>query len=89
MVYSLIGAFINVTLLTRVANWLLKNMIPKDYYRAFIVFGIVTVFDFIIWIFNKGPKTAFHTMMLYYLPFLILWLLTDILNAAKKSNIKS
>jgi len=85
MISSLLGAFINVTLLTRGAQWLLKKKIRNDKYRAFIVFGAVTSVDFTVWSIKKDLPSAIHIMLFYYIPFLILWLLTDILRA-KRNN---
>jgi len=87
MISSLLGAFINVTLLTRGAHWLLKKKIRSDKYRAFVVFGAVTLIDFAVWSINKDLPSAIHTMLFYYIPFLILWLLTDILRARRNKAI--
>jgi hypothetical protein len=86
MISSLLGAFINVTVLTRGAHWLLKNKVSDDHKRSIIAFGSVTLLDFVIWILNKDLLSALHIMLFYYVPFLILWLVTDILRARKKRN---
>lgn len=86
MVSSLLGAFINVTILTRGAHWLLKKGVSDDRKRSIIVFGSVTLLDFVIWMINKGFLSALQIMLFYYVPFLILWLLTDILRARRKKN---
>jgi hypothetical protein len=86
MISSLLGAFINVTILTRGAHWLLKKRLSDDHKRSIIVFGSVTLLDFVIWTINKDLLSALHIMLFYYVPFLILWLVTDILRARKKRN---
>ena len=86
MISSLLGAFINVTILTRGAHWLLKKRVSDDHKRSIIVFGSVTVLDFIIWMISKDLLSALHIMLFYYVPFLILWLLTDVLRARRKRN---
>jgi hypothetical protein len=86
MISSLLGAFINVTILTRGAHWLLKKRVSDDHKRSIIVFGSVTLLDFVIWTINKDLLSALHIMLFYYVPFLILWLVTDILRARKKRN---
>jgi hypothetical protein len=86
MISSLLGAFINVTILTRGAHWLLKKRISDDHKRSIIVCGSVTLLDFVIWTINKDLLSALHIMLFYYVPFLILWLVTDILRARKKRN---
>ena len=87
MISSLLGAFINVTILTRGAHWLLKKRLSDDHKRSIIVFGSVTLLDFVIWMINKDLLSALHIMLFYYVPFLILWLVTDILRARKKRNV--
>lgn len=86
MISSLLGAFINVTILTRGAHWLLKKRVSDDGRRSIIVFGSVTLIDFVIWTINKDLLSALQIMLFYYIPFLILWLLTDILRARTKGN---
>ena len=87
MISSLLGAFINVTILTRAAHWLLKKMVADGHKRSIMVFGCVTLLDLVIWMINKDLLSALHTMLFYYVPFLILWLLTDILRARRKRNV--
>jgi hypothetical protein len=87
MISSLLGAFINVTILTRGAHWLLKKRVSDDHKRSIIVFGSVTLLDFAIWMINKDLFPALQIMLFYYVPFLILWLLTDVLRARRKSNV--
>jgi hypothetical protein len=87
MISSLLGAFINVTILTRGAHWLLKKRVSDDHKRSIIVFGSVTLLDFAIWMINKDLFPALQIMLFYYVPFLILWLLTDLLRARRNSNV--
>jgi hypothetical protein len=86
MISSLLGAFINVTILTRGAHWLLKRRVSDDLKRSIIIFGSVTLLDFVIWLINKDLLSAVQIMLFYYVPFLILWFLTDILRARRKGN---
>jgi hypothetical protein len=86
MISSLLGAFINVTVLTRGAHWLLKKRVSDDHKRSIIVFGSVALLDLVIWMINKDLLSALHIVLFYYVPFLILWLVTDILRARKKRN---
>ncbi len=87
MISSLLGAFINVTILTRAAHWLLKRRVSDDRRRSIIVFGSVTLLDSVIWTINKDLLSALQIMLFYYVPFLILWLLTDIFRARRKRNV--
>ena len=90
MIWSLIGAFINVTVLSRVGQWLLKKRISNDYRRAFLVFGIVALIDFArLWFLYDDILVALHTMLFYFLPFLVMWLLKDILDASRKRRNKT
>lgn len=84
MIWSLAGAFINVAVLTRLANWLLRRIMPNEVLRAIAVFISITIIDFLFWNYSKDFLTALKIMMYYYVPFLTLWLVTDILMARRK-----
>ena len=86
MIGSLLGAFINVTILTRGVHWLLKKRVSDDHKRSIIVFGSVTLLDSIVWMMKKDLLSAVQIMLFYYVPFLILWLLTDIFRARRKRH---
>lgn len=88
MLLSLIGAFINVIVLTRGLQYLSKKRIKDARKRAYIVFITVTVFDFVILMISQKLLPALQVMLFYYIPFLIMWLMVDLLNASKENKKK-
>ncbi|MEM7008106.1 MAG: hypothetical protein AAF462_03140 [Thermodesulfobacteriota bacterium] len=87
ILWSLIGSFTNVFILTRIAHYFLKRTRMDDRKRAFVVFFIVAVLDLIgLMIFFKEIKLAFQGWFFYYLPFLVMWLLKDLMEASRKKK---
>ena len=87
MLWRLIGAFINVTILSRGAQFLLKRWIQNPYRRAYVVLAAVAVLDFAgIWAMYRSLATSFYVMLFYYLPLLMMWFLKDILDAARRKD---
>jgi len=86
MIQSLIGAFINVIVLTRGLQYLLKKRIKDARKRAYIVFISVTVFDSLVLMISQKSLSALQVMLLYYGPFLVMWLMVDLLNASKENR---
>ncbi len=90
MIWSLVGAFVNVTVLTRLLNRVLKKPIPDGYKRAFLVFGVVGLLDLIgLWVLYKDLRLSLHLMLFYFVPFLVMWLLKDIFESSRKSGINT
>lgn len=90
ILWSLIGSFTNVFILTRIAQYLLKRMKVEDRKRAFLTFFIVAALDFIgLYLFFKQDiAIALHGWLFYYLPFLIMWLLKDLMEASRNKKHK-
>ncbi len=87
ILWSLIGSFTNVFILTRIAQYFLKRTSIDDRKRAFLVFFIVAALDLIgLYIFFKEITLALHGWLFYYLPFLIMWLLKDLMEASRKKK---
>jgi len=87
ILWSLVGSFTNVFLLTRVFQYLLKKTNLEDRKRAYLVFLIVAVIDLIgLYFFLKEVRLALQGWLFYYLPFLIMWLLKDLLEASRKKK---
>jgi len=86
MLQSLIGAFINVIVLTRGLQYLLKKRMKDARKRAYIVFISVTVFDSLVLMISQKSLSALQVMLLYYGPFLVMWLMVDLLNASKENR---
>ncbi|MGH7900793.1 MAG: hypothetical protein ACRENZ_03560 [Thermodesulfobacteriota bacterium] len=62
---------------------------PNEVFRAIAVFISITIIDFLFWNYSKDFLIALKIMMYYYVPFLTLWLVTDILMARRKlRNVK-
>jgi hypothetical protein len=84
MFWRLAGAFINITILSRGANLVLKRWVTDPFKRAYIVLGLVALLDFAgIWALYRDPATSFYVTLFYYLPFLLMWFLKDILDASR------
>ncbi len=87
ILWSLIGSFTNVFILTRIAHYFLKRTKMDDRKRAFVVFFIVAALDLIgLFLFFKEITLALHGWLFYYLPFLIMWLLKDLMEASRKKK---
>jgi len=87
ILWSLIGSFTNVFILTRVLQYLLKRTNLEDRKRAFLVFFIVALIDLIgLYFFFKEIPLALHGWLFYYLPFLVMWLFKDLLEASRKKK---
>ena len=87
ILWSLIGSFTNVFILTRVLQYLFTRTNLEDRKRAFLVFFIVAAVDLIGLFFYFGDATlALQGWLFYYLPFLVMWLLKDLLEASRKKK---
>lgn len=85
ILWSLIGSFTNVFLLTRAFQYILKKTKIDDKKRAYLVFVIVAVIDLIgLYIFLNDVRLAFQGWLFYYLPFLVMWLFKDLMEASRK-----
>ena len=71
ILWSLIGSFTNVFILTRIAQYFLKRFKVEDRKRAFLTFFIVAALDLIgLYLFFKQDiAIALHGWLFYYLPF--------------------
>ena len=84
MLWRLIGAFINVTLLSRGAHLLLRKWVKDSYRRAYVVMIIVALLDFAgVWALYRDFVTSFYVMLFYYIPLILLWFLKDMLEASR------
>ena len=84
MLWRLIGAFINVTLLSRGAHLLLRKWVKDPYRRAYVVMIIVALLDFAgVWALYRDFVTSFYVMLFYYVPLILLWFLKDMLEASR------
>ena len=87
IIWQLIGSFTNVFLLTRTAQYFLKRTKLEDRKRAYVVFFIVASIDLIgLVMFFGGPRMGLHVWLFYYLPFLVMWLLKDLMEASRKGK---
>jgi len=87
ILWSLIGSFTNVFILTRVLQYLLKRTNLEDRKRAFVVFSIVAVIDLVgLFFFFGNLLLALHGWLFYYVPFLVMWLLKDLMEASRKKK---
>ena len=87
IVWQLIGSFTNVFLLTRIAQYFLKRTRLSDRRRAYVVFFLIASIDLVgLVVFFGGIRTGLHVWLLYYLPFLVMWLLKDLFEASRKEK---
>lgn len=88
VLWSLIGSFTNVFILTRIMQYFLKRFSRvEDRKRAFIVFITIAVIDLIgLFFFLQDVQLALQGWLFYYLPFLIMWLLKDLMEASRKKK---
>lgn len=87
MLWRLVGAFINVTLLSRGAHLLLRRWIVDPYRRAYVVLILVVVIDFAgVWALYRDLHTSFYITLFYYVPLIMLWFLKDVLDASGKKG---
>ena len=87
IVWQLIGSFTNVFLLTRVTQYFLKMTRMSGRKRAYVVFFLISSIDMIgLVVFFGGVRMGLHAFLLYYLPFLVMWLLKDLMEASRKEK---
>ena len=87
IVWQLLGSFTNVFLLTRVAQYFLKMTRMRGKTRAYVVFFLVASIDLVgLVLFFGGMRIGLHVWLLYYLPFLVMWLLKDLMEASRKEK---
>ncbi len=84
MLWRLAGAFINVTILSRGAPFVLRRWVGDPFKRAYLVLILVALLDFSgIWALYRDLPASLYIMLYYYLPLLMLWFLKDILDASR------
>jgi hypothetical protein len=84
MLWRLVGAFINVTILSRGAHLLLRRWVGDPLKRAYIVLISIAVIDFAgVWALYRDLATSFYVTLFYYIPLLLMWFLKDVLDASR------
>ena len=87
ILWLLIQSFTSVFILTRVLQYFFKRMSLEDRRRAYLVFLIVASIDIIgLYFFFHDIRLALHGWLFYYVPFLIMWLLKDLMEASRKKR---
>lgn len=89
VLWTLIGSFTNVLVLTRLLQYLLKRFNLEDRKRAYIVFFVVGILDLIglvIAFREQSIVSGLYYWLFFYLPFLIMWLLKDLMEASRKQK---
>ena len=87
IIWQLIGSFTNVFLLTRTVQYFLRRTRLGDRKRAYVVFILIASIDLIgLEMFFGGPRMGLHVWLFYYLPFLVMWLLKDLMEASRKKE---
>lgn len=89
ILWSLISSFTSVFILTRLLQYLLKRTNLEDRKRAYVVFFVISVFDLVgLYFYFNGITLALQGFLFYYLPFLVMWLFKDLLEASRKKKQK-
>ena len=89
ILWSLISSFTSVFVLTRLLQYLLKRTNLEDRKRAYLVFFIVSVFDLVgLYFYFNGITLALQGFLFYYLPFLVMWLFKDLMEASRNKKHK-
>jgi len=84
ILWSLISSFTSVLILTRLLQFLLKRTNLEDRNRAYLVFFIVCIFDIVgLYFYFASIGLALQGFLFYYLPFLVMWLFKDLLEASR------
>jgi len=84
ILWSLISSFTSVFVLTRLLQYLLKRTKLEDRRRAYLVFFLVSVFDLVgLYFYFNSITLALQGFLFYYLPFLVMWLFKDLLEASR------
>lgn len=87
ILWFLIGGFTNAFILTRVLQYFLKRTSLEDRRRAYLVFSIVASLDIIgLYRAYHDVRLALHVWLFYFVPFLIMWLLKDLMEASRKKR---
>ena len=80
-------AFINVAIFTRIANFGFERVGLPPRPRAIAVFMFITFFEFVALVFLiRDFRTALQTLLFYYMPFIVMWLMKDLLEASRKER---
>ena len=87
ILWSLVSSFTSVFILTRLLQYLLKRTNLEDRKSAYVVFFIVAVFDLIgLYFYFSNITLALQGWLFYYLPFLVMWLMKDLMEASRKKR---
>lgn len=84
IMWSLVSSFTSVFILTRLLQYILKRTNLEDRRRAYIVFFVVSIFDLVgLYFYFHSMTLAIQGFLFYYLPFLVMWLFKDLLEASR------
>jgi len=87
IIWQLLDAFLKMLVLTRVAQYLLRKTSLTARKRAYTVFFSITVITFIgLFLTFKVIQLTFSIWLFYYVPFLVMWLLKDLMDASRKEK---
>jgi len=87
MFFALLDSFIKVLIITRVTKYLVGK-IGFDYrkmaYIVFFVSGIIMLIG--LFLTFKNVENTISVWLYYYVPFLVMWLLKDLMEASRKKK---
>ncbi|MGB2691586.1 MAG: hypothetical protein WBB48_03325 [Thermodesulfobacteriota bacterium] len=90
ILWSLIGSFTNVFILTRLAQYFFKRFTKingrKRAYITFFLVGLIDLIGLVIAFNDKGILSGLYYWLFFFLPFLVMWLLKDLMEASRKNK---
>ncbi len=92
VLWSLIGSFTNVFILTRIAQYFFKRFTKVEdrrrAYMTFLIVGVIDLIGLVIAFRDKGILSGIYYWLFFFLPFLIMWLLKDLMEASRNRKHK-
>ncbi len=90
ILWSLIGSFTNVFILTRLAQYFFKRFTKVDdrkrAYITFLIVGVIDLIGLVVAFRGTGILSGIYYWLFFYLPFLVMWLLKDLMEASRNKK---
>lgn len=90
ILWSLIGSFTNVFILTRISQYFFKRFTKVDdrkrAYLTFLIVGVMDLIGLVIAFRDKGVLSGLYYWLFFFLPFLVMWLLKDLMEASRNKK---
>ncbi len=90
IIWPLLSGFTNAFLLTRVVQYFLKFTKLPGKTRAYITFFLISSIDLIGLVIYFGDiRNGLSALLFFYMPFLVMWLMKDLLEASRLEREKA